>query len=195
MRRRTGVIGTLIALAAIVPMADIAHAQDLDCGDFTYHEDAQTFFDMDRSDPHRLDEDPGPDDGIACERLPRRGLTSSTYRPAPTSRPPASRPPTAPTRTPTVAASPTRPTVAPTRTTAAPTRTPTATATASPTRSASPTPTPTRTSAAPTPTRGVQGGLGGSSAGGPTSWDIGIGATFASGALLATGYVVRRRRT
>lgn len=188
MRRRTGVIGTLIALAAIVPMADIAHAQDLDCADFTYQEDAQTFFDMDRSDPHRLDEDPGPDDGIACERLPRRGLTSSTYRPAPTSRPPASRPPTAtPSRTPTVTASPTR-------TTAAPTRTPTTTATASPTRSASPAPTPTRTSAAPTPTRGVQGGLGGSSAGGPTSWDIGIGATFASGALLATGYAIRRRR-
>ncbi|MFZ4182817.1 excalibur calcium-binding protein [Streptomyces pseudogriseolus] len=191
MRRRTGVIGTLIALAAIVPVADIAHAQDLDCGDFTYQEDAQTFFDMDRSDPHRLDEDAGPDDGIACERLPRRGLTSSTYRPAPTSRPPTA----APSRTPTVTASPTRPTVAPTRTTAAPMRTPTATATASPTRSAPPTPTPTRTSAAPTPTRGVQGGLGGSSAGGPTSWDIGIGVTFASGALLATGCVMRRRRT
>ncbi|NEC52409.1 excalibur calcium-binding protein, partial [Actinospica acidiphila] len=110
MRRRTGAIGTLIALAAIVPMADIAHAQDLDCSDFTYQEDAQTFFEMDRSDPHRLDEDPGPDDGIACEALPRRGLTSSTSRPAPASRPPT---PT-PSRTPT--ASPTRPTPAPTRT-------------------------------------------------------------------------------
>ncbi|MGQ5227530.1 excalibur calcium-binding protein [Streptomyces sp. MN3] len=178
MRRRTGAIGTLIALAAIVPMADIAHAQDLDCSDFTYQEDAQTFFEMDRSDPHRLDEDPGPDDGIACEALPRRGLTSSTFRPAPASRPPT---PT-PSRTPT--ASPTRPTSTPTRT-AAPTRpaTPTPTATASP----------TRTSAAPTPTRGVQGGLGGASADGPTPWDLGIGATFVSGALLATGYVIRRR--
>ncbi|MUT93828.1 excalibur calcium-binding protein, partial [Streptomyces sp. Z38] len=97
MRRRTGAIGTLIALAAIVPMADIAHAQDLDCSDFTYQEDAQTFFEMDRSDPHRLDEDPGPDDGIACEALPRRGLTSSTFRPAPASRPPTP----APSRTPT----------------------------------------------------------------------------------------------
>ncbi len=172
MRRRTGAIGTLIALAAIVPMADIAHAQDLDCSDFTYQEDAQTFFEMDRSDPHRLDEDPGPDDGIACEALPRRGLTSSTFRPAPASRPPT---PT-PSRTPT--ASPTRPTPTPTRT-AAPTRTATA--------------SPTRTSAAPTPTRGVQGGLGGTSADGPTPWDLGIGATFVSGALLATGYVIRRR--
>ncbi|MCA2204401.1 excalibur calcium-binding domain-containing protein [Streptomyces sp. SMS_SU21] len=178
MRRRTGAIGTLIALAAIVPMADIAHAQDLDCSDFTYQEDAQTFFEMDRSDPHRLDEDPGPDDGIACEALPRRGLTSSTFRPAPASRPPT---PT-PSRTPT--ASPTLPTSTPTRT-AAPTRT----ATPTPTATASP----TRTSAAPTPTRGVQGGLGGASADGPTPWDLGIGATFVSGALLATGYVIRRR--
>ncbi|MET8898077.1 excalibur calcium-binding protein [Streptomyces albogriseolus] len=195
MRRRTGAIGTLIALAAIVPMADTAHAQDLDCNDFTYQEDAQTFFETDRTDPHRLDEDPGPDDGIACEALPRRGLTSSTFRPAPTSRPPT--PP--PTRTPTAA--PTRtPTAAPTRTpTASPTRTPTPTPTptAAPTRTPSPTVTPTapptRTSAAPAPTRGVQGGLGGASGSGPTSWDIGIGAAFVSSALLATGYVLRRR--
>ncbi|MET8495484.1 excalibur calcium-binding protein [Streptomyces cellulosae] len=178
MRRRTGAIGTLIALAAIVPMADIAHAQDLDCSDFTYQEDAQTFFEMDRSDPHRLDEDPGPDDGIACEALPRRGLTSSTFRPAPTSRPPTPAPTPTPTRTAT--ASPTRPTATPTRT-----ATPTATATASP----------APTSAAPAPTRGVQGGLGGASTDGPTNWDLGIGATFVSGALLATGYVVRRRRS
>ncbi|MFC8440983.1 excalibur calcium-binding protein [Streptomyces griseoincarnatus] len=184
MRRRTGAIGTLIALAAIVPMADIAHAQDLDCSDFTYQEDAQTFFEMDRSDPHRLDEDPGPDDGIACEALPRRGLTSSTFRPAPASRPPT---PT-PSRTPT--ASPTRPTPTQTRT-AAPTRTATPTPTPTPTPTA--TASPTRTSAAPAPTRGVQGGLGGTSADGPTAWDLGIGATFVSGALLATGYVIRRR--
>ncbi|MFJ8185303.1 excalibur calcium-binding protein [Streptomyces sp. NPDC096105] len=177
MRRRTGAIGALIALAAIVPMADLAHAQDLDCGDFTYQEDAQAFFETDRSDPHRLDEDPGPDDGIACEALPRRGLTSSTFRPVP-SPPPSSRP-----ATPTSAV--------PTRT---PTRTPTVTATASPTRSPSPTATPTRTSAAPTPTRGVQGGLGGSSGNGPTTWDVGIGATFVTSALLATGHVIRRRR-
>ncbi|MFJ9042482.1 excalibur calcium-binding protein [Streptomyces sp. NPDC102347] len=197
MRRRTGVIGTLIAFAAIVPLADIAHAQDLDCSDFTYQEDAQTFFEMDRSDPHRLDEDPGPDDGIACEALPRRGLTSSTFRPAP-SPPPTSRP-----ATPTTAA--------PTRTT---TTTATATATVSPTRTASPTsapvtpnrtptatPTPTRTSAAPAtsvspaPTRGVQGGLGGSSGTGPSGWDVGVGATFVTGALLAAGHVIRRRRS
>jgi hypothetical protein len=186
MRRRTGAMGTLIALAAIVPLADPAHAQDLDCSDFTYQEDAQTFFDTDRSDPHRLDEEPGPDDGVACEALPRRGLTSSTFRPAPSASA------SAPTRSPT-----------PSPTTASPTRTATPT-TAPTTRSAPATTapaTPTRTPPAPTtpasvaPTRGVQGGLGGSSEAGPSSWDLGIGATFVAGAVLATGHLVRRRRT
>ncbi|GGW27148.1 excalibur calcium-binding domain-containing protein [Streptomyces griseoloalbus] len=210
MRRRTGAIGTLIALAAIVPLADTAHAQDLDCSDFTYQEDAQTFFNTDPSDPHRLDEDSGPDDGVACEALPRRGLTSSTSRPAPTTSAPTG------TATPTTA-EPTR-TMTPTPTrTATPTPTPTATptptpsATRSPTRSATPTTTaPTRTTpsmtptsapAAPTtpasvaPTRGVRGGLGGASGSGPSHWDVGIGATFVTGAVLATGYAVKRRRT
>ncbi|KES05948.1 excalibur calcium-binding protein [Streptomyces toyocaensis] len=166
MRRRTGAMGTLIALAAIVPLADTAHAQDLNCSDFTYQEDAQTFFELDRSDPHRLDEDPGPDDGVACEALPRRGLTSSTFRPAPAT--------SAPTRSPSPS-----PTSAP------------------PTRSAPPTTAPT-TASAPVgsvpPTRGVQGGLGGSSASGPSGWDLGIGAVFVTGAVLAAGYLVRRRR-
>ncbi|MFF0162620.1 excalibur calcium-binding protein [Streptomyces sp. NPDC005263] len=80
MRRRTGAIGTLIALAAIVPSADTAHAQDLDCPDFTFQEEAQAVLNTDPSDPNRLDED---DDGIACEALPRRGapVISSTSRP------------------------------------------------------------------------------------------------------------------
>ncbi|MFF6812838.1 excalibur calcium-binding protein [Streptomyces sp. NPDC012403] len=202
MRRRTGAIGTLIALAAIVPLADPAHAQDLDCSDFTYQEDAQTFFETDRSDPHRLDEEPGPDDGVACEALPRRGLTSSTFRPAPVSSAPARSPsPTtaAPTRPPVpTTAAPTRP---PVPTTAAPTRSPaptTTTPTPTPTRTVTPTSAPTtRTAPATptsvTPTRGVEGGLGGSSASGPSGWDLGIGATFVTGAVAATGFVVRRR--
>ncbi|WSQ07639.1 excalibur calcium-binding protein [Streptomyces sp. NBC_01231] len=83
MRRHTGAIGTLIALAAIVPSADTAHAQDLDCPDFTYQEEAQAVLNTDPGDPNRLDEDQGPDDGIACEALPRRGapVISSTTRP------------------------------------------------------------------------------------------------------------------
>ncbi|MFD7701889.1 excalibur calcium-binding protein [Streptomyces caelestis] len=178
MRRRTGAMGTLIALAAIVPLADPAHAQDLDCGDFTYQEDAQAFFDTDRSDPHRLDEEPGPDDGVACEALPRRGLIPSTLRPAPSAPAPA-RPPSPPTASPTRSPAPTA--VTPTRT-VAPTSAPT-------TRTAPAVP------ASVAPTRGVQGGLGGSSGSGPSGWDLGIGATFATGAVAAAGYLVKRHRT
>src|SRR5215218_1990438 len=51
----------------------VAQTGDLDClTDFTYQEEAQAVYDQDPSDPNRLDEDPGPDDGIACEELPHR---------------------------------------------------------------------------------------------------------------------------
>ncbi|WP_340373926.1 excalibur calcium-binding protein [Streptomyces sp. SS7] len=72
------------AIMIVVPLAGVAHAQDLDCRDFTFQEDAQAVFDQDRSDPNRLDEDQGPDDGIACEALPRRSpaaLAPATSRP------------------------------------------------------------------------------------------------------------------
>lgn len=153
MRRRIGAIGTLFAIAAIVPPADPAHArQDLDCRDFSFQEDAQAVFDANPSDPNRLDEDQGPDDGIACEALARRGIISPT----------ASASPSAPvTTTPTTSASPSAPV------TAAPTA---------------------------TPSRGVRGGLGGAVTSGPGDWEMGIGLTFAAGAALAAGYVVRRRR-
>jgi hypothetical protein len=137
MHRRTGVAGTLVAIAAIVPLACPAHAQDLDCRDFTYQEEAQAVFDTNPSDPNRLDEDQGPDDGIACEALPRRDspVTSSTTAPLPIG-------------------------------------------------------TPT----AVTPTRGVRGGLGGTSASGPSGLDRAIGLMLVTGGLLAAGYVIKRRR-
>ncbi|MFF9278231.1 excalibur calcium-binding domain-containing protein [Streptomyces griseosporeus] len=101
MRHRTGVAGALIAAAAVVALAQPAHAQDVDCGSFTYQEDAQNVFRGIPGDPYRLDED---NDGVACEWLPHRGLTSSTTRPTP----PATLAPTT--------AVPTRPaTLAPTR--------------------------------------------------------------------------------
>ncbi|MDL5200249.1 excalibur calcium-binding protein [Streptomyces sp. ALI-76-A] len=102
MRRRTGAVGTLIAITALVPLAYTAHAQDLDCSDFTYREEAQAVFDSDPSDPNRLDEDRGTDDGIACEVLPRRGapVTSSTTAPRRSTTPtPAVTPPSAATPT------------------------------------------------------------------------------------------------
>lgn len=164
MRRRTGAIGTLIALAAVLPQASAAHAQDLDCRDFTHQEDAQALFDSDPSDPHRLDEDQGPDDGIACEALPRRadGTASSTSSPRPTT--------AAPSVSPTGSTTPT----------AVPTLTPPVVATS--------------TSPAAVASRGVRGGLGGSSDSGPSGLEAGIGAAFVAGALAVGGYLLRRRR-
>ncbi|MGW7495519.1 excalibur calcium-binding protein [Streptomyces luteogriseus] len=105
MRRRTGAIGTLFAIAAIVPLADPAHArQDLDCRDFAFQEDAQAVFDADPSDPNRLDEDQGPDDGIACEALARRGIINPTTSPS-TSASPSVSPSASPTASPTASPS------------------------------------------------------------------------------------------
>ncbi|MET9580858.1 excalibur calcium-binding protein [Streptomyces massasporeus] len=95
MRRRTGAIGTLFAIAAIVPLADPAHArQDLDCRDFAFQEDAQAVFDADPSDPNRLDEDQGRDDGVACEALAHRGIIDPTT--SPTSSSPSASPSASP---------------------------------------------------------------------------------------------------
>ncbi|MDQ8704525.1 excalibur calcium-binding protein [Streptomyces sp. LHD-70] len=108
MKRRTAVPCIALAFASIAPLSEVAHAQvDLDCRDFQFQEDAQAHFDMDPSDPDRLDEDQGPDDGIACEVLPRRGSTAVT--PAPVS-PSVTPTPVSPTATPT----PVSPSVTPT---------------------------------------------------------------------------------
>ncbi|MFI6423143.1 excalibur calcium-binding protein [Streptomyces sp. NPDC050842] len=72
MSSRSVVAGIALAIASVAPLSGVAHAQDLDCRDFRFQEDAQAEFNRDTSDPNRLDEDQGPDDGIACEVLPRR---------------------------------------------------------------------------------------------------------------------------
>lgn len=73
------------AVLALGPAVGAAHAQtDLDCRDFVYQEDAQAELNRNPGDPHRLDEDQGPDDGIACEILPSRGTTGATVSPLPT---------------------------------------------------------------------------------------------------------------
>ncbi|KOV94777.1 excalibur calcium-binding protein [Streptomyces sp. NRRL B-1140] len=109
MRRRTGVVGALFAIVAIVPMADPAHArQDLDCRDFAFQEDAQAVFDADPSDPNRLDEDQGADDGVACEALSHRGIIDPTR--SPTSPSPSASPSASPSTPVTIA-----PTSAPSR--------------------------------------------------------------------------------
>ncbi|MEU9168808.1 hypothetical protein AB0D34_13585 [Streptomyces sp. NPDC048420] len=73
MAIRTALTGAAVVILATGPLTGVAHAgDDLDCADFVYQEDAQARFDLDRSDPNRLDEDQGVDDGLACEVLPRR---------------------------------------------------------------------------------------------------------------------------
>ncbi|KKD02340.1 hypothetical protein TN53_41085, partial [Streptomyces sp. WM6386] len=75
---RTPCVLAATVLLAAGPLDGLAHAQtDLDCSDFVYQEDAQAEFDRDLNDPYRLDEDQGPDDGIACEVLPRRSTTTA----------------------------------------------------------------------------------------------------------------------
>ncbi|MEV3907019.1 hypothetical protein [Streptomyces canus] len=84
---RTTLTGAAVAvLAAAGPLTGVAHAQgDLDCADFRFQEDAQAVFDLDPTDPNRLDEDRGRDDGIACEVLPRRDTEAvSVATPLPT---------------------------------------------------------------------------------------------------------------
>ncbi|MZF84023.1 excalibur calcium-binding protein [Streptomyces sp. SID5643] len=171
MRRRTGAIGTLFAIAAIVPPADAAHArQDLDCRDFAFQEDAQAAFEAEPGDPHRLDEDPGPDDGIACEALPRVGSgVISPLRPSASASP---SPSPSPSVSPSGSASPS----------------------VSPSGSPSPSGSGTTAPATTAPSRGVRGGAGGAVAWGPSDWETGIGLTFAAGAVLAAGCLVRRRR-
>ncbi|QOV33663.1 hypothetical protein IM697_26075 [Streptomyces ferrugineus] len=93
MRRRVHAICTtaITVLAMAGPAAHVAHAQgDLDCRDFAFQEDAQAELDRNLSDPHRLDQDQGRDDDIACERLPHRGAAVA----------PVHTPPPLPTRSP-----------------------------------------------------------------------------------------------
>lgn len=62
-------------------------AQDMDCSDFTYQEDAQAVYDADPSDPNGLDGD--DNDGIACESLPHRPDSEPEEPPALPAEPPA----------------------------------------------------------------------------------------------------------
>ncbi|MFF8606908.1 excalibur calcium-binding protein [Streptomyces sp. NPDC015346] len=110
MNCRTALAAMTLACASLIPLAGTAQAQDLDCEHFVFQEDAQAEFERDRSDPHGLDEDPGPDDHIACEHLPRRNGAAT---PAPVIPPPLPVTPTVPPRTPTAVTM--SPTVMPSR--------------------------------------------------------------------------------
>jgi hypothetical protein len=60
-----------VALVALLALPVAGQAQDRDCPDFRYQEDAQAA--LAPGDPERLDED---GDGVACETLPSRGTTT-----------------------------------------------------------------------------------------------------------------------
>jgi hypothetical protein len=74
-RTRLSVCAAALSGALVVVMAGTAlAAEDLDCSDFDFQEEAQAVLDADRSDPHRLDGGiDGPADGVACESLPSLG--------------------------------------------------------------------------------------------------------------------------
>ncbi len=84
-----------LALQDVVDPVTPAEAQSVqegdlyDCEDFTYQEEAQAVFDQNPSDPYGLDEDdPSPDDGIACEALPSRPGGGGGFPAETTSSPP-----------------------------------------------------------------------------------------------------------
>jgi hypothetical protein len=76
-RVRSAATLSAVAVTALLAFPGVAAAQDLDCSDFRFQEDAQAEFEKDRSDPNRLDAlGSGAGDGVACESLPRRGGAS-----------------------------------------------------------------------------------------------------------------------
>ncbi|MFC8899558.1 excalibur calcium-binding protein [Streptomyces cinereoruber] len=192
MSSRSVVVGIALAVVSVAPLSGVAHAQDLNCQDFRFQEDAQAVFDLDRTDPHGLDEDRGPDDGIACEELPRRGTGAV---PPPSSSPSAT--PSATASRPVVPPSATasRP-VVPSITTSRPV-TPSTTAPRSATPSAvaprtvAPSTTAPQSAAPVMPTRGTRAGVGGAS--GPSDLAVGAGLALAVGSAVAGGWLAVRR--
>ncbi|MEU1870645.1 hypothetical protein [Streptomyces sp. NPDC019793] len=247
MRRRTGAAGIAVAIAAIVPLANPAPAQDLDsnlepdCRSFTYQEAVPIGLDEDPgapdpSCPDEVSEDPsaeappeegglddgrldggGADDGRLDGGLPDGGGTGQGRpdengpgsgepgrdRPGEggsdqdmsgqshaTGQGPFDQGGMREVRRDDGAGGAAR---------SDRDRLPTISATSVP-RPATTAPAPAATTAAPvvspaaTPTLGTQGGLGGASGTGPSDWDLGIGLSFVTGATLAAGYVIRRRR-
>lgn len=82
---RIALIALLAGTSAMLIALSPAMAVDRDCSDFGSQASAQKFFlnqGGPRQDPHGLDEDPGRDDGLACETngAPYRGLLSIKYR-------------------------------------------------------------------------------------------------------------------
>ena len=72
-----------LSMALALVLSAPAMAQDpsaVNCEDFATQEEAQAFFESNdpANDPFLLDEDPGADDGVACESLPSGGPAEPT---------------------------------------------------------------------------------------------------------------------
>jgi hypothetical protein len=81
-RRTTAAAGVLFTAALSFGFSGTAHAADqYNCPDFQYQEDAQAVYDQDTSDPNGLDGAIGTGysgtPGVACEDLPRRGASGT----------------------------------------------------------------------------------------------------------------------
>jgi hypothetical protein len=90
MWRRLVVLVLVAVGAGVVGAPAASAADDQNCSDFPFQEDAQAHLNADRSDPDNLDAD---NDGIACEANPRRPSVAPRPAPAP---PPAAPPSLAP---------------------------------------------------------------------------------------------------
>ncbi|MFE5710298.1 hypothetical protein ACFQ7J_05625 [Streptomyces sp. NPDC056501] len=65
-----GIALAIASVTSVAALSGVAHAQDLDCRNFRYQEDAQAEFNRDTRDPHRLDEDQGPDEASPAKYCP-----------------------------------------------------------------------------------------------------------------------------
>jgi hypothetical protein len=83
---RRALLTSAIVCGALFAASPMAIAQDKDCGDFAYQEEAQAVFDAVPGDPNRLDAD---NDGIACEELPSRPVGQPSPTPSTTPANPA----------------------------------------------------------------------------------------------------------
>jgi hypothetical protein len=78
---RRALLTSAIVCGALFAASPMAIAQDKNCGDFTYQEDAQEVFDAVPGDPHNLDAN---NDGVACEDRPHRPVAQPSPTPSTT---------------------------------------------------------------------------------------------------------------
>ncbi len=80
------IVALFFAFALVLGYSTSTSAQNLNCTNFQFQEDAQEVYDADPSDPNGLDGPIGPTSsgapGVACENLPSRGGGGGIAAPA-----------------------------------------------------------------------------------------------------------------